>query len=895
MIDKTADMKRKLFVLTILSLSICTTKGAINEKPYPYLASCGLGQVILLTEQYGTVNFSGKDFNKVNNCQHWDIVGPLYSTITISIQSFLNGNQPGEACGSRSFLLIGPDPLQMLCTVEPDSQQRVYRSRGHMVWIEVFTKDNQSSFQLDYIMNGTSNCSGIHCQDLSCILPQWRCNGIFECLDQSDEEACYKTASPKSAPNQKVDEPNGLYFTNSKPLVSPPSGVVEPLCGFGEIWCYVVKFRKKMCLHNIYKCNQVQDCLYGEDERSSICGADRCNQQLGDSYGWFTSPNYPQLYPPNSVCSWVIHQTGSSPASTIQLRITTFNLEDEPATDYVKIFDGPDTTYPLLRTLYGAHDSQSIIESTSNWMKVIFYSNKYDEFRGFNITYQFKGVCLPEQLACLGETDCFYPGGRCDGVWDCVQTGFDETGCDHCNKGDYSCGIDTDQCYHPSDRCNGIARCANKADESNCSSAMCSNQNGTFLCDNKRCIYEKWTCDQRDDCGDSSDEKFCEGNTRRVIIAAIGGSMICLLLLVILLGCSCKLYSLRHVDRSRSSRHETPMSRLYAELLRRRAPPPYHEAMLTSRNFDEVQQEYLQHLQSRQRISRGSWSRRSRRSRNARGGGANDSESRSDVEVAETAGQSDANVRTSVGGVAILPTMTEENENINNEFIVRQSSRDPLLHNDSETDTTDVEYETEEHESRGQYHDQGQGRNRSVGNEREIDGEDDDEEEDDDDDDDENILESRLLSSQWARATAADDSSDDVCILENELDDGSRSVAMEMTSDLVRNHCDNESVETASASLDSVDILDIQSTQQQDRGGKTSDADESDSSGGKDEEDENDFDSRSSSPKPENFFGNELIHIPEASQGGPIEDSVVPGEPEMAMDSVPLNTVHSCT
>jgi hypothetical protein len=38
---------------------------------------------------------------------------------------------------------------------------------------------------------------------------------------------------------------------------------------------------------------------------------------------------------------------------------------------------------------------------------------------------------------------------------------------------------------------------------------QCGPHNGTFLCDNNRCIYETWKCDKTNDCGDNSDERNC--------------------------------------------------------------------------------------------------------------------------------------------------------------------------------------------------------------------------------------------------------------------------------------------------------------------------------------------------------------------------------------------------
>ena len=146
---------------------------------------------------------------------------------------------------------------------------------------------------------------------------------------------------------------------------------------------------------------------------------------------------------------------------------------------------------------------------------------------------------------------------------------------------------------------------------------------------------------------------FITGSSRRVIIAAISGSVICALLLTILIGCSCKLYSLRTIERHGGIRHHSPMSRLYAEFLRRTAPPPYHEAMLTSRNYDEVQQERRERLRS---------SRRARRSNGQRNNSPNNNnaadENSENPVNANSAEQDNVNFVNEVG-------VTESNDNAN--------------------------------------------------------------------------------------------------------------------------------------------------------------------------------------------------------------------------------------
>ena len=80
--------------------------------------------------------------------------------------------------------------------------------------------------------------------------------------------------------------------------------------------------------------------------------------------------------------------------------------------------------------------------------------------------------------------------------------------------------------------------------------------------------------------------------SNKVILAAVVGSLSCALLLVIALGVTFRLVCLP--SGRRSSRHVSPITaiedQIYAE---RSAPPPYPEAMATSRPFDDYRREIV--------------------------------------------------------------------------------------------------------------------------------------------------------------------------------------------------------------------------------------------------------------------------------------------------------------
>lgn len=157
------------------------------------------------------------------------------------------------------------------------------------------------------------------------------------------------------------------------------------------------------------------------------------------------------------------------------------------------------------------------------------------------VSLQVKGYCFPGERPCGDDQGCFFEHQRCDGYWHC-PTGRDEEGCPVCKAGEFPCDLDTLTCYPASERCNNQKQCPNGSDEKNCYEC----QPGNFHCGTNLCIFETWQCDGQEDCLDGSDERDClAAMPRKVITAALIGSLVCSLLLVIALGCALKLHSLR--------------------------------------------------------------------------------------------------------------------------------------------------------------------------------------------------------------------------------------------------------------------------------------------------------------------------------------------------------------
>lgn len=148
------------------------------------------------------------------------------------------------------------------------------------------------------------------------------------------------------------------------------------------------------------------------------------------------------------------------------------------------------------------------ITSTSNYKPIQLESStgllslKYETLpgskgNGFNATFHVGSYCPPWEGRCGGTSGgCFTQEQRCDGKWDCPETGKDEEGCRGCGPNQFACGAVGPRmlatghfagrplCYPVKERCNYQLYCTDGSDERDCSTC----QPGTFHCDSDRSV-----------------------------------------------------------------------------------------------------------------------------------------------------------------------------------------------------------------------------------------------------------------------------------------------------------------------------------------------------------------------------------------------------------------------
>ncbi|XP_056465734.1 deleted in malignant brain tumors 1 protein [Gadus chalcogrammus] len=155
-----------------------------------------------------------------------------------------------------------------------------------------------------------------------------------------------------------------------------------------------------------------------------VTTVNNCGGWLYSTEGYITSPNYPQQYPNNMDCVWVI-----SPGSeVIELEFLHVELEGSDCRyDGIQVYDGPSINQRQLGRLCG--NQRSTFHSTGKNLTVRFTTDFSQTYQGFRAEYRVvaDGSCRYNCGYLVGNCSCEYPcesyGNCCyDYLSQCVGT-----------------------------------------------------------------------------------------------------------------------------------------------------------------------------------------------------------------------------------------------------------------------------------------------------------------------------------------------------------------------------------------------------------------------------------------------------------------------------------------
>lgn len=122
------------------------------------------------------------------------------------------------------------------------------------------------------------------CRDGRCLPPTWRCDGDFDCLDKDDEEGCAVAEKCSSTEFRCGTSPKDRYGLGSVSACIPAKwrcdgefdcedqsdelNCSNVTCKTGQFTCNEFDGKFKLCIPNTWVCDGQRDCASGADEKN---------------------------------------------------------------------------------------------------------------------------------------------------------------------------------------------------------------------------------------------------------------------------------------------------------------------------------------------------------------------------------------------------------------------------------------------------------------------------------------------------------------------------------------------------------------------------------------------------------------------------------------------------